>query len=98
MSVDHVAENGNRRHTADHHSVTEQRPAHVGDQDMRNDTHPGNDCDVHLRMSEEPEQVLPKQSRSTRVRLELVIDDQIRRDEEAGTGHLIQNHEDTGGH
>ena len=53
------------------------RPAHVGDQDVGDNAEAGHDGDVNLRMSEEPEQVLPQQSRSTRVRLQLVVDDQI---------------------
>ncbi len=78
--------------------MAEHRLAHVGDQDVGNDAHPGHDRDVDLGMSEEPEQVLPEQSRSAGVRLQLVIDDQIRRDEEAGSGHVIENQQNAGRH
>ena len=95
VSVNHVAKNGNRPHAADYHPMAEQRPAHVGNQHMGNDPHRGNDRDVHLGMSKEPEQVLPQQSRSPGVWLQLVIDDQVRRNEKAGTGHVVENQENT---
>src|SRR5580698_3348392 len=49
-------------------------------------------------MSEEPEQVLPEESRSAGVGQDLVADHKIRGYEEAGSGDVIENEEDAGGH
>ena len=98
VPVDHVAENGQRAHGINQHAVAEHRLAHVGDQNVRNDAHAGHDGDVDLGMSEEPEQVLPQQSRSAGVRQDLVIDDRVRRHEETGSGDVIENQQNAGGH
>src|ERR1035441_5545718 len=78
MPIDHVAEDGKRSHGIDEYSLTKHRLAHVGDQDMGDDADTGYDRDVDLRMSEEPEQVLPEESRSSGVRQHLVVHHQIR--------------------
>ena len=59
MPIDPVAEDSKRSHGIDQCSVAQHRLAHVGDQDMGNDADTRHDRDVDLRMSEEPEQVLP---------------------------------------
>ena len=74
MAVDHVAEHRQRAHGVNHDAVTQQRPAHIGNQNMGYDSHARYDCDVYLRMSKEPEQVLPQQSRAARMRLQLIVD------------------------
>ena len=61
---------------------------------MRHDTHTGNNSYIHFRMTEEPEQVLPKKSRPSRVGQQLIIDDQVRRNKEARTSHVIENEQD----
>ncbi len=58
--------------------MAQQRPPHVGDQHVRDDAHGRHNGDVDLGMSEEPEQVLPKQRGAARVRLQLVVDHQVR--------------------
>src|SRR5208283_2877488 len=52
----------------------------------------------NLGVSEEPEEMLPQQSRSTRVRQDLAVDYKIRWHEEAGAGDVIENEENTRGH
>jgi hypothetical protein len=98
VAVDHVAEHGQGSHGINEHPVAEHRPAHVGDEHVGNDAHAGDDCDVDLGMSEEPEQMLPQQSRSAGVRQDLIVDHQVRGDEEAGSGDVIENQQDAGGH
>ncbi len=65
---------------------------------MGNDAHSRHDRDVDLGMSEEPEQMLPQKSRPARMRLQLVVDDEIGRDEEASAGDVIENQQDARGH
>ena len=95
MSPHHVAEESNRYQRVDHHPVAQQRPAHAVDEDVGDDAHCRNDGDVDLRMTKEPEQVLPKQRRTAGVRLHLVADHQIRRNEEAGSGNPVKNKQQT---
>src|SRR5580658_11023238 len=61
---------------------------------MGNDADTGHDRDVDLGVSEEPEQVLPEESRASGMGYQLVIHHQIRWDKEAGSGDVIENHED----
>ena len=64
MSVNHVAEKRDRHHRINDDPGAEQRPAHVGDQHVRDDAHGGHDRNIDLRMSEEPKEMLPQQGRS----------------------------------
>ena len=98
MAVDHVAENRQGAHGIDQHAMAQHGLAHVGDQHVRDDAHAGHDRDVHLGMSEEPEQVLPEQSGAAGVRLQLVVEHQVRRDEEAGSSHVIEDEQNAGRH
>ena len=98
MAVHHVAENGQSAHGINEHPVAEHGSPHVGDQNVGDDAHAGDDRDVDLGVSEEPEKMLPEQSRPTRVRQNLAVDYKIRWDEEAGAGDVIENEENTGGH
>ena len=98
MSIDHVAEDGKRSHGVNEHSVAEHGLAHVGDQNVGNDAHARHDRDVNLGMAEEPEQVLPEQSGSARVRLQLVVNHQVGWDKETGSGDVIENQQDACGH
>src|SRR5438105_4767119 len=91
MSPDHIAEKGNRQYGIDHGLVAEQWPAHAVDQNMGNYAHRREDRDVHLRMTEKPEEVLPKKGRSAGVRLQSVADNQVRWNEETGSGDAVQN-------
>ncbi len=60
MSPDHVAEEPDPHHAVDNAPLAQHRLAHVADQDVADDTDRRQDRDVYLRMSEEPEQVLPQ--------------------------------------
>ena len=57
---------------------------------MRDDAESRQDRDVNLRMSEEPEQVLPQQRRSARVGLDLAAYQQIRRYEETRSRSAVK--------
>src|ERR1700679_2553146 len=98
MPIDHVTENGERSHGIDEHPLAKHRPAHVRNQDMGNDANAGNDRDVNFRMSEEPEKMLPEKSRTSRMRQQLIIHNQARRYEEAGSRHMVENYQDAGRH
>ena len=98
VAVNHIAENGERSHAIDEHSLAEHRLAHIGDEDVGNNPDPGNNRDVNLGMPEEPEQVLPQQSRSARMWDQLIVQNQSRGNEEARSRNVIQNHQDTSGH
>src|SRR5215470_12474838 len=60
---------------------------------MRCDAHAGQNGDVNFRMTEEPEQMLPQQSRSAAALNRLSADDQSRRNEEAGSRITVQQKE-----
>ena len=60
MPPDHVAEEPDSHHAIDDGLVAEQRPAIAVDQDVGDDSGGRQYRDVNLRMSEEPEQVLPQ--------------------------------------
>ena len=64
---------------------------------VRDDPEARQDGDVDLGVAEEPEEVLPEERRSARVRLQLVAEDQTRRDEEAGARHAVEDEQDAGG-
>src|SRR5437016_12516916 len=98
MAVDHVAENRQSSHGIQQHAMAEHGLAQVGDQYMRDDAHAGDNRDVYLGMSKAPEQVLPEESRSARKRLQLVIEDEVGCDEEAGSSHVIEDEHDAGRH
>ena len=98
MPVDHVAEHGESSHGIDQGAMAQHRFTHVGNQDVGDDAETGHDGDVDFGMSEKPEQVLPQQGRSARVRLHLIVDHQIRCDKKAGSGHMIENDENTSRH
>ena len=90
VPVDHVTQESQGAHGVNQHAVAQHGPAHVGDQNVGNDPHSGHDRDVDLRMSEEPEQVLPQKGGTARVRLQRIADDKITGNKEAGPGHMIQ--------
>ena len=93
VAVYHVAQERESCHGVDQHAVAEHGAAHVGDQHVGNHAHARNDRDVNLGMSEEPEQMLPEQSRSTRVWQQLITDYESAGDEEAGAGDVIEDQE-----
>ena len=78
--------------------MTQQRLAHRGRENVGDDPHSGHNGDVNLRVAKEPEQVLPEQRRSTGVRLELAVEDEIARHEKAGSGHVIEDQQNAGRH
>ena len=83
-----------RHHAADDDFVAQQRATHAGDEHVRDDAHGRHDRDVNLGVSEEPEHVLPEQRRATGVGLQLVVDDQSRRNEETRSGDVVQDEQD----
>src|SRR5581483_8680232 len=91
MAINHVAEEGQCDHGIDQHAMAQHGAAHIGDEDVGNDAHSRHDSDVHLRMAEKPEQVLPQKSGTTGVRLQLVVDHQVRGNEETGSGNVIED-------
>ena len=98
VAPNHVAQEADGDHAADHHAHSaEQRLASEGRQNVGNDADGGKDRDVHLRMAEEPEQVLPEKRRASGMRLQRVADDQAGRDEEAGAGDAIEDEKNARG-
>src|ERR1700681_2220945 len=67
MPIDHVTQNGQSPKGINKYSLAQHRLTHIRDQDMRDDSHARNDCNIDLWMPKEPEQVLPEQSRATGV-------------------------------
>src|SRR2546428_12419884 len=65
---------------------------------MRNTPHARHNGDIHLAMSEKPEQVLPDEGRAAGMRLHLITDDYSGRDKEAGSGRMIEDEQEAGGH
>src|ERR1700719_3818203 len=98
VAGNHVAQGSQGSHGINENSMAEHGLAHVGDQHVRNDAHTGDDGDVNLGVTEEPEQMLPEQSRPSGVGQDLVVDDEVGGDEETGSGDVIENEQDAGGH
>ena len=73
MPIDHVAEDGKCSHAIDEHPLAQHGLPHVRNQDVGDDADAGYDRDIDFGMSEEPEQVLPKESGSAGVRLQLIV-------------------------
>src|ERR1700740_1605005 len=59
VSPDHVAQEADGDHRVDDDLGAQERLAHAGDQDMGDDAHGRQNGDVDLRVSEEPEEMLP---------------------------------------
>src|SRR5205085_243885 len=57
----HEAHDADTHDGIDHSAISEDGLAREGGEQLRGDTHAGQDGDVDLGMSEEPEQVLPQQ-------------------------------------
>jgi hypothetical protein len=78
--------------------MAQHRLAHIGNEDVRHNPHTGHNRDVNLGMPEEPEQVLPEQGRSARVRLQLVVEHQVGGYEKARAGHVVEDEQDATRH
>ncbi len=61
MGPDHEADHADGDHGVGHAEIAEHRLLGEGRDDLADDAEAGNDEDVHFRMAEEPEQVLPEQ-------------------------------------
>ena len=95
MAPDHVAKESQRDEATDHHPRTaEQGLADIGAQNVRHDSEPRYDRDVHFRMAEEPEQVLPEQGRTAGILQHLVTHHHAGRIEEASAERAIENQKD----
>ena len=91
VAPDHIAEEADGDHAAVNDFHAKERLAHRGHQDVRNDSHRGDNGDVHLGMPEEPEKMLPQKWRAAGVRLKVIADHQASRDEKTSTGDAIKN-------
>src|SRR5262249_46488023 len=76
MPPDHVAEETDGHHAVDDDSIAEQRTPHAVDEYVRHDSHGRQNRDVHLGMSEKPEQMLPEEWRTAGMRLQTIADHQ----------------------
>ena len=91
------AEEADGANRSDHGAVAEHRLAREGREQVRRHAHAGQDGNVHLRMAEEPEQVLPQQRRAALVPGDhLVGDHQAAGNEKAGAGDAVQQQQDAG--
>src|SRR5262245_35511241 len=76
------AEESNGKGCHNHHLATENPPSRKCRDNFRDKPHAGQNRDVDLRMSEEPEQVLPQQRGSTSMWHRLLVHNQATWDEE----------------
>src|ERR1700739_264412 len=80
---------------ANHRSIAEDRLAGKSREQMRGHTHSRQNRDVHLGMSEEPEQVLPQERRTALVPSnDLIRNDQPAGNEETGAREAIEQKQD----
>ncbi len=85
MPVHHIAEDGQGSHAIDKHALAKHLLAHAGDQNMGDDADAGNDCDVDLGMSEEPEEMQPEQWGPISVRADVACDEIAHGKKESGS-------------
>ena len=74
VAPDHEAEEADAQDGVHHRLVAEDRLAREGGEQLRSHAHAGQDRDVDLGVSEEPEQVLPQQRRAALVAHDLAVD------------------------
>src|SRR5581483_11371936 len=91
------AEQANREHGIDHRLVSEDRLARKRRQHLRRHAHAGENRDVNLGMSKEPEQMLPQQWRSATVLHEVSADAQSTGHEEACAQVAVHEQQDARG-
>ena len=84
-----------RHDGVDHRLVAEDRLARERRQHLRSHAHAGQDGDVDLGMSEEPEQMLPQQRRAALVAHDLAVHHH-QRNVEAGAEVAIEQQQDAG--
>ena len=77
--------------------MAEDRLSREDGKDDRDGTETGQDCHVDFGVSEEPEEVLPEQRRSTSGREDGVADTQVSGNEEGGTEEAVAKQEDARG-
>ncbi len=70
MSPDAEADDGDHRRRADHRRVAEDRLAGEDRDDLRETREGRNNQDVDLRVTEDPEEVLPENGGAARLRVE----------------------------
>src|SRR5215208_1928551 len=73
MAPDEEAQQSDCENREHHGAITKDRFARESREDVRRRTHTGQDRNVDLRVSEEPEQVLPENWRTTRVQREIRV-------------------------
>ena len=96
MSPNDQAQRDDRDPAAGHDLVAEDRLADECREDLRGNSHRRNDDDVHLGMTEEPEQVLPQQRMASGVGDQLVAHHQARRHEETRSGNPVGQQQNSG--
>src|SRR6266478_27649 len=93
VAPNHVAEEANGDQAAVDDLDAEQRLAHGGHQDVRDDAYGGNNSDVNLGMSEKPEEIVPEQGRAAGMRLQMIADHQTSGNEKASACDTIKDQE-----
>src|SRR5215471_21511734 len=75
MAPNHEAEYAYGQHGVNHGLVSKNRFAREDGNQLRAQTHRRQNRDIHLRMAEKPEQVLPQEGRTTSVTHNLAVHD-----------------------
>src|SRR5579883_636199 len=89
-------EKPDRAQSADHRFITEYRLPGKREKNMRSHAHPRQDGNVNLGMPKEPEQVLPKQRRTTGMGSDRrVCDDETARNEKARSRYPVEQQQQT---
>src|SRR5437870_1328071 len=94
MAPNAKAEEADAAEGVNHGAITEDRLAREGGEKVRRDAHARENGDVHLRMAEEPKEMLPEERRAAFVVDDPAADDEACRGEEAGASGTIEQKED----
>src|SRR6266498_428541 len=98
MAPHRVAQERDRDQAGDEHARTQQRLAREYRQDLRDDPESRQNRDVHLRVPEEPEQMLPQQRGPARMRLQAIADHEAGGNEEARARDPVEDQQDARRH
>src|SRR5437868_2607745 len=90
MSPDEETQKTYAEHSEDHRAITEDGFACEGRKNVRGRAHARKDGYVNLRVTEEPEEMLPENGRAALVVDNLVAHDEAARNEEARSGVAIK--------
>ena len=90
VAPDDVADKADRENGEHHRFIGEDRLAGESRQDVRRYAHAGEDRDVHLRVTEEPEQVLPQERRSALMAYQLIAHNEAAGNKKAGSTDAIE--------